>query len=211
MPAIKINSVFDPAFSEYGHVVEGYDWEILLSKVKEISEKPKDSIYYVPGDEKLETLPIAAEIKNRLYGGMDVQIGYCNGHNRQLGCLEYHRGSEVDVATDDVILLLAPVQKIRNQKIDTSEVEAFLLPAGTAVLLYETALHYAPCTADGKDGFRVIVILPKGTNQKAPRINAGNDEDKLLWAANKWLLAHPDSPEAAQGAWVGLTGENIVL
>ena len=34
-------------------------------------------------------------------------------------------------------------------------------------------------------------------------------EDKLLWARNKWLLAHPEADEAAQGAYVGLKGENI--
>ena len=31
----------------------------------------------------------------------------------------------------------------------------------------------------------------------------------MLFAANKWLLAHPDAPEAKNGAYVGLTGENI--
>ena len=34
-------------------------------------------------------------------------------------------------------------------------------------------------------------------------------EDALLWARNKWLLAHAASDEAAQGAYVGLAGENI--
>ena len=34
-------------------------------------------------------------------------------------------------------------------------------------------------------------------------------DDARLWACNKWLLAHPDSAEAAQGAYVGLTGINI--
>ena len=35
------------------------------------------------------------------------------------------------------------------------------------------------------------------------------DEDAWLWACNKWLLAHPDSAEAAQGAAAALVGENI--
>ena len=208
---MKVKSVFDPAFSQYGFVVEGYDWKPLLNKLTEISEKPADRVIYVPGDDTLEALPIADDIQNRLYGGITVQIGYCNGHNRQLGCLEYHRGSEVAVAADDIVLLLAPMQKVKNHKIDTSEVEAFHVPAGTAVLLYETALHYAPCTADGGDGFRVIIILPKGTNLDKPAIKEGNAEDKLLRAANKWLIAHPDSTAVKGGAWVGLTGENVVL
>ena len=36
-------------------------------------------------------------------------------------------------------------------------------------------------------------------------------DDALLWACNKWLLAHPDSAEAKAGAYVGLTGENVKI
>jgi len=36
-----------------------------------------------------------------------------------------------------------------------------------------------------------------------------NAEDNLLWAQNKWLLAHKDTAEAADGAHVGITGDNI--
>ena len=42
-----------------------------------------------------------------------------------------------------------------------------------------------------------------------PDITPKADEDGWLWACNKWLLAHPDSAEAAQGAAAVLTGENI--
>ena len=34
-------------------------------------------------------------------------------------------------------------------------------------------------------------------------------EDEMMTARNKWLLAHPESNEAKNGAKVGLTGENI--
>ena len=34
-------------------------------------------------------------------------------------------------------------------------------------------------------------------------------KEPLLWACNKWLLAHPESNEAAKGAQCALTGENI--
>ena len=33
-------------------------------------------------------------------------------------------------------------------------------------------------------------------------------EDEILWAANKWLLAHADSAEAADGAKVLIKGVN---
>jgi hypothetical protein len=48
--------------------------------------------------------------------------------------------------------------------LDTSQVAAFLLPAGTAVELFATALHYAPCSGSPGEPFRVAVVLPLGTN-----------------------------------------------
>ena len=36
-------------------------------------------------------------------------------------------------------------------------------------------------------------------------------ETGFLWACNKWLLAHPDSKEAQEGAAVALAGENLDL
>ena len=208
---IEIKSVFDEAFAAYGHVVEGQDWTQMLDKLCEVTPKPTDNVIYEPGNDELESLPATDFLSQNVYGGMPIEIGYCNGHNRSLNCLEYHRGAEVNIAADDVILLLAQKAKIKDYKLDTKEVEAFFLPAGTAALIYETALHYAPCTANGNDGFRVIIVLPKGTNHAKPQIAPKNNEDKLLWAANKWLLAHPESSEAASGAWVGLIGENIQL
>lgn len=206
---MKIQSIHSEAFARYGYIAEGYDFTELLDKLVKTSEKPADSVIYVPGDPGLEMLPAAAEIRDSLYGGIPVQIGYCNGSNHTLNCLEYHRGSEVNIAADDAVLLVAPLQEVRDGKLDTAKVEAFLVPAGTAVLLYETTLHYAPCNAPGGDGFRVVIILPKDTNTAKPDIAVKNGEDRLLWARNKWLIAHPDAPEAKQGAFAGLTGENV--
>ena len=42
-----------------------------------------------------------------------------------------------------------------------------------------------------------------------PSITPKNNEDKMLWAANKWLIAHKDTAEAKDGAHVGITGENV--
>lgn len=206
-----MKSVFDEAFSQYGKVLEGYDFAPLLDLLRSSTERPNDATIYVPGDEALEALPIAQELANNFYGGMPIQIGYCNGHNKTLNCLEYHRDSEVNIPADDIVLLVASQQKLRDGKLDTSQVERFSAPAGTAVELYATTLHYAPCTAAGKEGFRVAIVLPKGTNTDQPAISAKNTEDKLLWARNKWLVAHPDSTEAKNGAFTGLTGENITV
>lgn len=128
-------------------------------------------------------------------------MGWCNGHNTKLNCLEYHRDSELNCGTEDFILLLARMDDIApDGTLDTGLVKAFRVPAGVLVEVYATTLHYAPCSAAKGAGFRVLVALPKGTNGPRPDIQVLNREDSMLWACNKWLLAHPESSEAAQGA-----------
>ena len=206
---MKIQSVFDDAFKTYGRIVDGYDYELLLERLEATTEMPSDAVIYVPSVPELEDTPAYAQLKDNCYGGMPIQIGYCNGTNTKLNCFEYHRDSEVDIAANDAILLLARQQDIVDGQIDSSKAEAFFCPKGTAVELYATSLHYAPCSAKKGQGFRVVIVLPKGTNEKAPEITPKNVEDKYLWACNKWLLAHKDASEAAAGAHVGITGDNI--
>ena len=109
------------------------------------------------------------------------------------------------------MLLLAKQDEIDGGKLDTAKVKAFRVPAGVLVEVYATTLHYAPCHTDAAKGFRVLVALPKGTNTDKPQIKNDGGDDALLWACNKWLLAHPDSAEAKAGAYVGLTGESIKI
>lgn len=206
---MKIQSVSDDAFRTYGRVVDGYDYKLLLERLEDTTPKPADSVIYVPSDAGLEDTPAYAQLRDNCYGGMPIQIGYCNGTNTKLNCFEYHRDSEIDIAADDAILLVARQQDIIDGRIDSSKTEAFLCPKGTAVELYATTLHYAPCSARKGEGFRVVIVLPKGTNEDAPKIKVTNDNDKYLWARNKWLIAHPDSAEAADGAQAGITGENV--
>ena len=205
---MKIESVYDPAVASYGKILRGYDTRELLDTLERVTPLP-DGTEYVPSQPELEALPIAAQISANAYGGMPVQLGWCNGHNTKLNCLEYHRDSELNCGTTDFVLLLAKADDIQNGRLDTSKARAFRVPAGALVEVYATSLHYAPCNGKPGEGFRVLVALPKGTNTPKPDITPLNDEDKMLWACNKWLLAHADSAEAAQGAAVLLDGVNI--
>lgn len=205
---MKIESVFDPAFQQYGQVLTGYDLNGLLTTLDAVTPLP-DGVGYLPEQGELQALPVRQEISDRAYGGMDVQLGWCNGHNTKLNCLEYHRDSEFNLGTEDFILLVALRSEMEQGKLDTARVKAFRVPAGTLVEVYATTLHYAPCHTDPAKGFRMLVALPAGTNTEKPDICPCTDEDGMLWGCNKWLLAHPDAPEAAQGAYVGLVGENI--
>ena len=205
---MKILSVMDPSFQNYGQVLGGYDVKELLATLDKVTPLP-DGVDYVPEQAELMALPVAEELKNNAYGGMPIQIGWCNGHNTKLNCLEYHRDSELNVGVKDFILLLAKREDLVNGELDTGKVAAFRCPAGTLIEVYATTLHYAPCNAEKDAGFKTIVVLPKGTNLDKPEIAVKNAEDEILWASNKWLLAHAESSEAAQGAKVLLKGENI--
>ena len=205
---MKIYSVRDPEFKPYGKILEGYDTTCLV-KAMEAIPLPESGTAYEPSIPALEATCVYGQLQNNAYGGMPVQLGMCWGRNTRLNCLEYHRDSEVNIGAGDFILLLARQEEIVDGVLDTAKVKAFRVPAGAVVEVYATTLHYAPCHVDAQEGFRVAVVLPKGTNEAKPAIAPITQEDNWLWARNKWLLAHPESGEAGQGAYVGLVGENI--
>lgn len=204
---MKIYSVLDKEFAPYGKVLEGYDTTALLKALDEKTPLP-EGVDYVMSCADLEYTDAFGALQNNAYGGMPIQLGYCNGHNTKLNCLEYHRDSELNIGSTDFILLLAKADDIVDGKLDTSKVMAFKAEKGQVVEVYETSLHYAPCSAKKGEGFKVVIVLPKGTNGAVPALTAINEEDKWLTACNKWLLAHAESSEAQNGAYVGLVGEN---
>lgn len=204
---MKIQKVTDPAFRKYGQVLEGYDFTGLIKEMKH-TPVPEDVIY-VPSVEELEALDIIKDLQNKGYGGLPVQIGYCNGHNKKLNAVEYHRNSEINVAVTDLVLLIGHQQDIEpDHTYDTSKIEAFLVPAGTGIEVYATTLHYAPCHVN-EGGFQCVVVLPKGTNTDLTFQTEKTGEDSLMTAKNKWLIAHEDAKIA--GAFNGLKGENITI
>lgn len=202
---MEIQKVTDTSFGRYGKVVTEFSFEKILKEM-EHTPLPRD-VVYVPSVEEMEALPEAVDVSRKGFGGLPVQIGYCNGDNHKLNALEYHRSSEIDIAATDLILLLGCQQDIEaDDTYDTSKVEAFFVPAGTAVELYATTLHYAPCSAQ-EGGFRCVIVLPKGTNEDLPFEAAKDGENRLLTAVNKWLIAHEEA--GIEGAFCGLKGENI--
>lgn len=204
---MEIQKVTDISFQKYGKLVREMDCSKLLKEMKH-TPMPND-VTYVPSMKRLEDLEVAEEFQNHMYGGLPIQIRYCNGHNETLNAVEYHRCSEIDVAVDDIILLLGRQQDIKEDfTYDTSLMEAFYVPAGTAVELYATTLHYAPCGVNG-NGFRCVIILPRDTNTEITFPLAGKDEDILMATKNKWLIAHEEAK--IEGAFCGLRGENITL
>ena len=202
--SIQIQKVTDKSFRKYGRILTGeYDVAELMTAMEK-TECPDDAVIYIPSDKEIEKLPVMKAFTDSLYGGLPIQIGYCNGNNHLLNAVEYHRSSEVNVACTDLILLIGSEQDIEDDyTYDTSKIEAFLLPKGTVAEVYATTLHYAPCSVDGNN-FRCVVVLPNLDLEVKPE---GAKEDPLLVARNKWLIAHEDAK--IEGAFNGLKGENI--
>ena len=209
---MHIYSITDPEFALYGKVIEGLSTRELLEVLDEAAVLPAEGTKYVAEQPDLMALEAETVFRDRIYGGMPVQLGYVCGYNTKLNCLEYHRDSEINLGTEDFILLLGLRTEIEaDGTYDTAKVKAFRIPAGVPIEVYATTLHFAPCgTAPGK-GFKVLVVLPRGTNTAKPDFVPASLEDRFLRARNKWLLAHPESRQAADGAAVGLKGRNIDL
>ena len=210
---MKVKQITDTSFRKYGKILTGIDFSEIYN-VLEGMDYPED-VEYAASFGPLEEPEFRQKLSNTLYGELSVEIGYCSGHNKMLNALEYHRSSEANVAVTDIILLLGQQSDITEDfTYDTAQLEAFFIPAGTAVELYATTLYYVPIgTKENDYAFKMGVVLPFGTNfplgvtlgaeaekEKLP-------EEKLLFAKNKWLIAHEESGE--EGAFIGLTGKNI--
>lgn len=192
-------------FAGYGNVLYDAEFQTLIQALSK-KQIPETGNQYIADDPSMDFSDITDFISRKYYSEMPIQIGHCNGHTHALNAFEYHQGNEINFMATDCILMLANQRDIIDSRISASKAELFYFPAGTVIELYGTSLHFAPCALN-QEGFRVGVILPKGTNQpleKAPL-------SPLIRGKNKWLIAHPDSPAAQNGAFAGIQGENIIL
>lgn len=209
---VEIYSVFDDEFKTYGRVVEGFDFSPLVDYMQNNTTIPNDGNVYIASIPEMERCEIFKSVGDCLYGGMPIQIGYCNGRNSTYNGFEYHKGSEINVAVTDFMLVLGHTWQIDNNKFFVGGEKVFYVPQGVAIEMYQTTLHLSPCKVRD-EGFMDIVILPRGTNtplDTKPQDNVG--ENALLLQKNKWVLAHKDrEPLVKQGAHIGLIGENKAL
>jgi len=219
-PNLNILPVGDPAFRRYGRLLTAYDATEMIVRATEILPQVS-GVAYEPSVAALEAPSVLNQaIAQEVFGGMPTQVGWCYGQNLALNALEYHRGSEVNVCITDVVLLVGHVQDIcwgddenlGRITYDTAKVAAFYAPAGAVVELSPWNLHYAPIHCKAGGSFATLVYLPKGTNEPLPFAAPAVGESRLLFAVNKWLLAHPDAASLQEAnAYAGLVGENLTV
>jgi hypothetical protein len=209
---ITIYSVYDEEFKTFGRIVKGYDFSSAIKFMKENTSIPQSGNIYFPSIKELEEDKVFKDIKKTLYGDMDIQIGYCNGVNSTYNGFEYHKGSEINVAVTPFMLVLGHIWDIEDNKYYIGKEKVFFVPEGTVIEMYQTTLHLSPCKVSD-EGFKDIVILPRGTNTKLDEKIINEDiESKILLQRNKWVIAHKDrEPLIKQGAVPGLIGDNKEL
>lgn len=209
-PGLPLYSVSDPEFRRFGRVV-AFDASALIAACVLAAAMPEAGSRYVPAMPELEALPVYAQVQHTLWGESCCQIGCCWGYNTKLNCLEYHRASEHNIAVSDLVLLLAAQQDMEGPELPEGKVTGFFIPKGITIEVYATTLHFCPCQTDDA-GFRCIVILPRGTNLPLDLPKPETGDGRLLWARNKWLIAHPDNQAVLRrGAYSGLHGMNYEI
>lgn len=209
-PELPLFAVTDPEFEPYGRILPCADRD-ALSRAMEQTGIPETGNCYTASDPALEALSAIEAVGKTVFGGMPVQAGFCNGRGCTLNAEEYHKCSEVNYSTTGLVLLLALPSDVRDRTLDSKDVRGFYLPPETLIEIHPRVLHFAPCRI-GTTGFNCLVVLERGTNAPLNAVDtSAPGEAGLLWMQNKWLLCHPDSPQAVKGAFVGITGENLTL
>lgn len=208
-PNLPIYSVEDARFAPYGRVLGRAQAE--LTGALEALDIPPEGNAYIASAPELEALQSVMELGKAVFGGMDYQAGFCNGRGHMLNAFEYHKCSEVNCTSTGCVLLLALQSDMRGAALDSSSAVGFYLPPETVAEVYPMTLHFAPCrTSPG--GFNCLVMLERGVNSPLPNVDvSAPGEQAMLWMRGKWLICHPDSPQAGKGAHVGISGENIEL
>ena len=209
-PGLPLFSVEEPAFAPFGRVL-GLGGCEALAEALAAEGIPEAGNCYKPSTEGLERAPEREAIRRLVFGGMEVQMGYCNGRGFTLNAMEYHKCSEVNFSNTGVVLLLALQSDLHDDTLDAADVKAFYVPPHVPVEIFPGTLHFAPCRVS-EGGFDCLVVLEKGVNAPLDHVDtAAAGEEKLLWMQGKWLLCHPDSPQAKDGCFVGIKGENLTV
>ena len=118
---MHIYSVNDPEFKSYGRVWDDVPSGLTAPLVEALSATPiPEGSKYVASAPELEGVMDADKLGFLMFGGRPFQLGWCNGHNTRLNCLEYHRASEFNLGARDFILLVAHRWEIEGGKLDTA-------------------------------------------------------------------------------------------
>lgn len=209
---IVIKDIHDPAFLRYGKVIPFSIFESYANYLYQHTSVPETLNQYIADDPKIHDVFTRHSLLKDIFEDIPLEYGYVNGNNSLLNALEYHPSAEINIAITPLVLMLGHIEDITHLSYDVSHLEAFYIPANTAIVIFPTTLHFSPCKVSD-EGFKCGVILPYGTNMAfIPKEEKIRLNDPLLYKTHKWLLAHPENKTALDlGAYPGLKGKNIKI
>lgn len=201
-PTMAIHSIHEALFHMYGKVLSMDTHAICKDILTDIKMPEKGSVYEVD-IEMLHRSKLFPYIQSEIFGELPIQAGMVYGSNQCLTGIEYHQGSEVNVAIQDCLLLLGKREDMVGDSYDASKCIAFYLEQGDSIELFSSILHYTPIQVQ-ENGFCVLVYLLLGTNTPLQHPQG------MLIKKNKWYITHFSQKEKlANGCIPGLLGDLI--
>lgn len=210
--SMTIKEVTDPSFLRYGKILPFSEFMGYAHYLEKKTHIPETLNLYVADDPNIHSTLPKNQLLDEIFGDIPLEYGYVNGNNSHLNALEFHPSPEINIAITPLVLMLGHTDDMHNHIYDVELLEAFLIPAGYALVIYPTTLHFSPCKVSD-EGFKCGVILPYGTNMAfISEEEKIKHQDPLLFKTNKWLLAHPENQKLLElGAYPGLKGKNIEI
>lgn len=207
---LNIMDINDSSFKKYGIVYSAYNLE-EINQYMNILDIPDENIY-IPKNLNVEKMNIIHEIRDYIFGGMEVSAGECMGHCGALSAIEYHQGSEVSIAFTDIIMVLGKRQDLNNAEYNAEKyAEIFYVPKGTIIEIFSDTLHYSPIDVE-KKGFKTIVVVLNGTNTANSLDLQVSNTNTMLIKKNKFQIVHKSRIDKIRlGVSPGLIGSLITV
>ena len=212
-PDIDMLSIEDTSFLSYGSVHRERPVDVLLAS---LDGRPGNVTGVLRSlDERPDACPAEfGPTLREIFGRVELQVETVQGRNTRLDALEYHKCVEVVVAGTDMVVLMGLVCDIAwpAGTFDVSRTRAFYVPRGTVYEVFPWCPHSTPVHVHEAEGFRCLVIQPRGAHAPIDFTPDPGGEGKLMRGRNTWLISYVDD-DGSQGtaSHRGLKGRAIEL
>jgi hypothetical protein len=212
-PDIDMLSIEDTSFLRYGRVHHERPVDVLLAS---LDGKPGSGTGVLRSiNDRHDACPVElARTLREIFGRTELQVESVQGRNARLDALEYHKCVEVVVAGTDMVALMGLVCDIvwPAGTFDVSRTRAFYVPRGTVYEVFPWCLHSTPVHVHEAEGFRCIVIQPRGAHAPVDFTPDPGGEGKLMRGRNTWLISYVnESGVPGASTHRGLKGRVIEL
>jgi hypothetical protein len=198
--------VDDPKFDAYGKAhwdIDAKDFTAAVTKA--FTGTMGEEAVYEPKVDALQNLPLVDQIKQTIYEGKAVRVGWVYGNNANLDYMEFNGARVTLIPVYNTVVFVAAKTDLDQStfKLSVGKTSLFYLPAGSVVELLPDTLHSAPIRVANATGQLTVVIVPEGVGVGSA--SKGSGIDQALFAPGRWLFGFPDNKA---GFFAGLDGTN---